>query len=171
MSADDHWWYRPIRGVHRCGLRLSGDLEQELHEVAASAHPNETGGLLLGWWTGPVPVAVGFVEVPDPAALRNRWSRNEASATEALEDARRRYPAHVGYVGDWHSHPADVGPSQADIRAIRRVSRQYDDADVLAVVRRGGRVDTRLAHQGRLATVDSLTAQRPNPPRVPGAAP
>ena len=120
MSADDHWWYRPIRSVHRCGLRLGEGLEHELHEVAASVHPNETGGLLLGWWTGHVPVAVSFVEVPDPTARRNRWSRDEASAAAALEQARARYPPHVGYVGDWHSHPADVGPSQADIRAIRR---------------------------------------------------
>lgn len=170
MSADEHWWYRPIRSVHRCGLRLNDHLERELHDVAGSAYPNETGGLLLGWWEGLVPVIAAWVEVPDPAARRNRWSRNEAAAADALAAARRRYPSQVGYVGDWHSHPADVGPSQSDIQAIRRVSRQYDEGVALAVVRRGGRVDTRLAHQGRLATVDSLTAQHPNPPRVPGDA-
>lgn len=158
MSLDDHWYYRPIRAVHRCGLRLNSDLEAELHDVAAQAHPKETGGLLLGWWDGTVPVIAASVEVPDPNALRNRWSRDEGSAAQALEEARRRYPGHVGYVGDWHSHPADVGPSQADIRAIRRVSRQYDDAVALAVVRRGGRVDTRLAHRGRLTSVDTLMA-------------
>lgn len=139
--------------------------------MAASAHPTETGGLLLGWWSGPVPVAVAFVEVPDPCAHRNRWSRDEASAATALEQARTRYPAHVGYVGDWHSHPADVGPSPADIRAIRRVSRQYYDAVALAVVRRGGRVDTRLAHRGRLVTVDALTAHPPTATQGRGATP
>lgn len=170
MSADGHWWYRPIRSVHRCGLRLNDDLEQELHDVAASVHPTETGGLLLGWWDGPVPVVADWLEVPDPAARRNRWSRNEDAAADALAAARQSYPSHVGYIGDWHSHPADIGPSRADIRAIRRVSRQYDDAVALVVVRHGGQVDTRLAHQGRLVTVDSLTAQHPNPPQAPGAA-
>ncbi len=171
MSADEHWWYRPIRGVHRCGLRLSDELEQELHDVAATAYPHETGGLLLGWWNANVPVVAAWVAVPDPDARRNRWSRNEAAAADALIAARRNYPAHIGYVGDWHSHPADIGPSQSDTRAIRRVSRQYDDAVALAVVRRGGRVDTRLAHRGRLVTVASLAEGRPYPPPSSGVAP
>lgn len=157
MSADEHWWYRPIRAVHRCGLTLDAALEEELHALAAAAHPRETGGLLLGWWQGGVPVVAAVVEVTDPNASSNRWSRDEDRATEALALARRTFPAHVGYVGDWHSHPADVGPSMQDLRAIRRASRQFDAPLVLAVARRGGRVDTRLAHQGRLTTVSTLT--------------
>jgi integrative and conjugative element protein (TIGR02256 family) len=163
VSAAEHWWDRPIRSVHRCGLRLDDGLEQELHDVAASAYPHETGGLLLGWWEGHVPVVAAWVEVPDSAARRDRWSRNERAAAAALSAARRSYPPHIGYVGDWHSHPADVGPSQADLRAIRRVSRQYEDAVALAVVRRGGRVDTRLAFRGRLTTTDMLVTTNIDP--------
>lgn len=161
MSPDERWWYRPLRGVHRCELRLNDDVEEELHEAAARTHPAETGGLLLGWWENGVPVVSGWAEVPDPDATRNRWTRNEPAATAALTAARRVYPVHVGYLGDWHSHPAGVGPSPADVRALRRISRQYDEALALAVVRRGGRVETRLAYRGRLTTVDALTAQLP----------
>lgn len=157
MSADEHWWYRTIRPVHRCGLTLDPALEEELHALAAAAHPRETGGLLLGWWQDGVPVVVAVVEVPDPSASSHRWTRDEPRAADALAVVRRTFPSDVGYVGDWHSHPADVGPSMQDLRAIRRASRQFDDALVLAVARRGGRIDTRLAHQGRLTTVSTLT--------------
>ncbi len=158
MSADEHWWYRPIRAVHRCGLLLDDGIETELHVLSELAHPKETGGLLLGWWQNAVPVVGAVIEVPDPAAGLNRWTRDEFSATRALELVRRTYPAHVGYVGEWHSHHADIGPSPQDLRAIRRVSRQFDDALVLAVARRRGRIDTRLAHRGRLTTVAALTS-------------
>lgn len=171
MRADDHRFYRPIRAVHRCGLTLDAGLEAQLHALAAMAHPRETGGLLLGWWQHRVPVVIAVVEVADPNAGRNRWTRDETRATQALERVRRTFPAHVGYVGEWHSHPADVGPSMQDVRAIRRACRKFDEALVLAVVRHGGRIDTRLAHQGRLTTVSTLTSARPSTQRPSGAQP
>lgn len=169
MSADEHWWFRPVRAVHRCGLSLSEEAETGLRECAGLSHPCETGGLLLGWWQDRVPVVVAAVEVPDPDAGHHRWSRDEPSAAQALERVRGAFPAHVGYVGDWHSHPADVGPSSQDLRAIRRASKQFDDPLVLAVARRGGRIDTRLAYRGRLTTVHALTTPH-LPTNPPGAA-
>lgn len=169
MSTDDHWWYRLIRNAHRCGVTLDVGLEAELHALAASAHPRETGGLLLGWWQGRVPHVVAAVEVADPDAGRDRWTRDEARAAQALECVRRTFPAHVGYVGEWHSHPGDVAPSMQDLRAIRRASRQFDDAIVLAVPRRGGPIDIRLAYRGRLTTVTALTSTDPPTEHHPGA--
>jgi proteasome lid subunit RPN8/RPN11 len=139
-------------------------VEDLLRAYACGARPLETGGLLLGWWNQQVPTIVFAIEVRDPHATRNCWTRDEGRAREALAQARRRGHKHVGYVGDWHSHPANVGPSGADLRELRRVSRQYDDPTVLVVVRDGGPIDMRLAVAGRLTTIDRLAAGRPGVP-------
>src|SRR4029450_870181 len=78
---------------------------------ARQAAPNETGGLLLGWWEGTAVVVAHAVEVPDPDATSSRWTRHEDTAQAAL-DAALPDPSHpwLGYVGDWHSHPAPVDP-------------------------------------------------------------
>ena len=156
MSAQEHWLYRPLRDVHRCGLVLRPQAERAARSYADAAYPRESGGLLLGWWEHGVPVVVDVVKVPDSGAGRSHWTRSRQAAAEVFAQVRATYPATVGYVGDWHSHPHDVGPSGTDLRVIRRVSKQYDDAIALAVVRRGGVVDTRLALRGRLTTTDRI---------------
>src|SRR4029450_6291089 len=82
---------------------------------ARQAAPNETGGLLLGWWEGTAVVVAHAVEVPDPDATSSRWTRHEDTAQAAL-DAALPDPSHpwLGYVGDWHSHPAPVDCSTTD---------------------------------------------------------
>jgi integrative and conjugative element protein (TIGR02256 family) len=152
-----HW---PLRGVHRCGLTVPDCVEDLLRAYAFGAHPLETGGLLLGWWERQVPIIFSAVEVKDPHATRRCWTRDERRAQEALEQVQR-LGKHIGYIGDWHSHPADVGPSGSDLRELRRVSRQYGDPITLAVVRHGGPVDVRLALAGRLTTAARLVAGRP----------
>jgi len=100
------------------------------------------------------------LEVKDPRATRRRWTRNEAPARVALGKARRQGHKHLGYVGDWHSHPVNFGPSASDLRELRRVSRQYDQPTALAVVRHGGIVDMRLASAGHLTTVVRLALKQ-----------
>ena len=154
--AAEHWLFRPLGDVNRCGLSVPGYVEELLRAHAWAAHPIETGGLLLGWWDLGVPVIAYALEVKDPRATRRRWTRDEARARVALAQARRHGHKHVGYVGDWHSHPVNLGPSGSDLRELRRVSRQYDQPTTLAVVRHGGVVDMRLASAGRLTTVARL---------------
>jgi integrative and conjugative element protein (TIGR02256 family) len=160
VSADDHWFYRPIRRVHRNEVQLPDYVVTRLRTMAEAAHPRETGGLLLGWWEGMMPIVADVIEVPDPRATRTRWTRHEQSAASALEAALTspRDP-NLGYVGEWHSHPADLGPSSRDISELRSISRQYPNALVLAVVRYRGSVESRLARAGRLTTPGRLGAQ------------
>lgn len=130
---------------------LEGPVAASLRKLAAKAHPLETGGLLLGWWEGNALAIVDCVEVPDPHAGRSSWLRREKVAQQALSRVLAdRDDPHLGYVGDWHSHPADVGASRPDLRELRRVSRQYERQVALAVVRYGGRVDLSFALAGRL---------------------
>lgn len=145
----EHCLYRPLRGVHHSGLSVPAYVEELLRAYAGTAHPRETGGLLLGWWDQSVPVVAYALEVKDPRATRIRWTRDEARAQAALAQTRSQGHKHVGYVGDWHSHPFNVGPRGSDLRELRRVSRQYDQPTALAVVRRRQRnIRCRLAQVG-----------------------
>lgn len=161
MSADDHWYYRPFSDVHRSALPLAEEAATAIRDLAAAAHPRETGGLLLGWWNEKVPVVRDAIEVLDPRAGHTRWTRHEAAARAALLAAVRAADGSgIGYVGEWHSHPADVGPSSRDIRELQRISRQYPLPLVLAVARRRGPIDVRIARNGRLTTPHRLAATR-----------
>lgn len=104
---------------------------------AAAREPmRETGGLLLGWRTSDGEVHVtDMVEVPDPRARHTAYRRRHARAQAALGEALASEPTQspVGYVGEWHTHPAPVGPSWVDHRAIRRISKKSPETVALVV--------------------------------------
>lgn len=152
-SMTEHWFFRPLTPIGHEELDIPNRVAHRMQRIAQCAYPKETGGLVLGWWEGKSPVIHSVVEVSDPAAGPTRWQRNERVATLVLEESLLKTSvAHLGYIGDWHSHPANIGPSATDIAALRRVSRQYPQAVVLLVVREGGFIDTRLAKRGFLTT-------------------
>lgn len=131
-------------------VHLHADAASALTTAAAAAHPRETGGVLLGWWDDGRVIVRDAVEVVDPAATSHSWSREHDRAQRALEAALtvRDHPW-LGYVGDWHSHPAESGPSGQDRLSIRNASRQYEHPVVLLVHRPNGTVDVAAAHRGR----------------------
>lgn len=134
------------------------DAVEVIAAAAAAAHPQETGGLLLGWWDADRVVVRHVVEVPDPGATKNSWCRDEVPAQAALDVALGEH-SHpwLGYVGDWHSHTAACGASSQDITSIRRASRQYPEPLVLLVHRADGVHDCTTAHRGRLRLSTNAT--------------
>ncbi|HYP45309.1 MAG TPA: hypothetical protein VEQ66_08955, partial [Propionibacteriaceae bacterium] len=75
--------------------------------------------------------------------------------------ARAAHPdPRIGYVGDWHTHPAQIGASPTDETALRRASHQYPPPTVLIVVLPDGRLDIRTAHAGRIRPAN-LTIEPP----------
>lgn len=131
-------------------VHLYSDAGAALAEAASVAHPRETGGLLLGWWDDGCVVVRDAIEVVDPAATSNSWSRDADVAQRALDAALAGHEhPWLGYVGDWHSHPAPCGPSAQDRRAIRNASRQYTQPLVLLIQRTDGTLDIDAAHRGR----------------------
>jgi hypothetical protein len=98
------------------------------------------------------------LEVPDPDATANSWSRDELRAQAALDAALAEYQhPWLGYVGDWHSHPIACGASGQDLASIRRASGQYDQPLVLLIHRADGVVETIGASRGRQRQATLLT--------------
>lgn len=150
-TTSDHWFFRPIGWELHSEFNFPTRVASRLTRMATAAYPYETGGLVLGWWEGKTPRIYSIIEVEDPNAGLSSWHRNEKASSAALAKAlNNSCNPHVGYIGDWHSHPADVGPSRQDIGELRRISLQYSKSIVLLVVRENGSIDTRLARRGFL---------------------
>ncbi|RKT53561.1 Mov34/MPN/PAD-1 family protein [Saccharothrix australiensis] len=140
---------------------VHADAATTISELASAAHPRETGGLLLGWWVSGRVVIRYAIEVPDPNATTNSWSRDESSAQAALDMALAEHEhPWLGYVGDWHSHPAGHGTSGQDLTSIRRASIAYEQPLVLVVHRTDGLIEITVAHRGAHPTTRAPTAAR-----------
>jgi integrative and conjugative element protein (TIGR02256 family) len=85
--------------------------------------PLETGGILLGFRAPGVIVISRALVVPDPRSSRHSYLLHGRRAQVLMAGARTDAPAVVGYVGEWHTHPADVPPSRTDERALGAAAR------------------------------------------------
>ena len=131
----------------------------------------ESGGILLGCRHRGGVYVNQFIEVPDPQAHATRYRRLHRSASKALKAIIETLPQHssLGYVGEWHTHSAPVGPSSFDRRQVRRISRRADAEIALVVAAHGPNSGewTALgicAHRGRtrLATVEQTDLTPPD---------
>ena len=119
------------RGSRR-QLLLSESAESVLIEAASSAYPNETGGILLGLRSQDDPWVTTVVELPSQQNGPAEYVI-PAGATRTVVDALRVQDARLGYIGDWHAHTLDVGPSSVDRATMRR---SLGTNDVMLVARR-----------------------------------
>lgn len=104
--------------------------------VAAAAAPNETGGLIVGVTTVDSVWITGFLEIEVPKRHPARFVI-PAGATQPAIDRLRVDDPRIGYLGDWHSHPADVGPSAVDFSTLRDlVFGSLGERRLLGLVRR-----------------------------------
>lgn len=133
---------------------LSGPVRSEMANFAAVAAPRETGGVLLGWWDDDMVVVRHAIEVPDKAASRFSWNRRPRATRKALDAALAAldHPL-LGYVGDWHCHPASCGASSQDEASVAKTSRSYKRPLALLVQLPDDVIDARAAQGGTLRRV------------------
>lgn len=90
--------------------------------------PDETGGVLLGYWAREHTEAViTSIVGPGPRAEhRSDGFRPDPEFHEdAISHAYRESAGRVTYLGDWHSHPTGLPvPSEKDRRVLRRIARE-----------------------------------------------
>lgn len=87
--------------------------------------PLETGGILLGWRDINRMHVARFIEVRDPNAKHVTYERNHAAAQAALKAMKAELPpgSLLGYVGEWHTHPALQPPSRQDRKELKALGR------------------------------------------------
>lgn len=83
-------------------------LEERLHQLREAAIPNETGGVLVGYFD----LALKMVCIvdclsapPDSKANAVGFERGTEGLADAVNEIARRTVGVVGYIGEWHSHP------------------------------------------------------------------
>ena len=146
----------------KISIALRAEAEAKLHAAANHTAPNETGGILLGWWDGRTIIIEDVAEVTDAEATSHSWTRHENRAQEALDTilAQSSNPL-LGYIGDWHSHPAICNASSVDIASLQRASKQYGQPLLLIVRLPNSKLDIHAAQKGKLrqANLDTNYAE------------
>lgn len=135
-------------------VRVRPAAAAKLHNIAKQAMPQETGGLLLGWWDGRNIIVEDCTEVVDDHATRNSWVRHEQPAQKSLDailtDSKM---SPIGYVGEWHSHPAVQGASSTDLSSLRQSSVLHEKPLVMIVRLPNESFDLHAAKRGKILPV------------------
>lgn len=112
---------------------------ERLGALAAERDPFETGGILLGVLSDHAPWVTSVIEVPPRCPHPSRYELPEGVTHAIVAEARLKDPR-LGYIGDWHTHPADTGPSALDLRSLGKLARRAlgrgEPPPVLLIVRK-----------------------------------
>lgn len=142
------------------------DVRADAHETIASETakrlPLETGGILLGYREIDSVVITHALVVDDGGATKDRYVRDDGRANERLAEflSDRSGDDPIGYVGEWHSHPAPSGPSPLDRNAMRAAAKAAHGPVALLIYTPAGTgayfgLIARRQRLGRVATRDA----------------
>ena len=154
----------------RWRLWLTESARNAITAAAATAHPNETGGVLLGVLTRDRPWITTAVEVSHAGATGTYYEL-AGGAAPAIVDTMTLLDPRLGYLGEWHSHPADVGPSPLDAQSMSDIAADHTagcEHPVLIIARRRGsgyELDARQLQRRRLRPLRLIDAG-PLPPHA-----
>ena len=121
-------------------------------DAARAALPRETGGILLGFQTSDAIVVTRLLVVEDRRSTRRSYVRRRRRAQVALAAARASAPTVVGYVGEWHTHPADEPPSRIDFVSLGKTAQSALAPVALLVIA--------LPEDGAVGVYAGVAAQR-----------
>lgn len=100
--------------------------------------PAETGGVLVGRRESGGRVVVVHATGPGPRALRTptRFRRDGAYAQAEVDRLHAAHGGRADYVGEWHTHPAPVGPSGVDLAGMAWIgdNPSYRTAEPLLII-------------------------------------
>jgi len=101
-------------------LYIDEGVLRQLRQLRQQGFPNETGGVLLGYYDfniKAVIVVMGLPAPPDSKASPTFFERGIEGLAEAVKEASARTAGMVRYIGEWHSHPPghSASPSRDDL--------------------------------------------------------
>jgi integrative and conjugative element protein (TIGR02256 family) len=100
-------------------LFIDAGIERQMRDWRTRAFPNETGGIVLGYYDFNVQAVIVVAALPAPIDSKSGpcfFERGVAGLPETVAEASRRTAGIVGYIGEWHSHPPrhSASPSRDD---------------------------------------------------------
>ncbi|RMB57824.1 Mov34/MPN/PAD-1 family protein [Tessaracoccus antarcticus] len=116
-------------------VTISPQARDALTVAARASSEREHGGILIGYRDTHGITIDDIIEVTDTTATRTRYLRRENPARRALTaylDRPGLEPT-LGYVGEWHTHPAPAPPSSTDHHAMRTMVRRNRQPVALVV--------------------------------------
>lgn len=116
------------------GLVITRAAVRSAAVAGAAALPYETGGVLIGFRTPDLVVVTRTLCVPDPRSSPHRYRRDRRRAQAQMAAAGINTISPMGYVGEWHTHPADFPPSRTDERALASTARSTGQPVALMVL-------------------------------------
>lgn len=140
-----------MRAAVRSEILVAKAVLASMTEAGLAALPLETGGVLAGFRAGDQIVVTRAFTLTDAASTGRSYVRREAAAQAWLADVLAAGPTVVGYVGEWHTHPADQPPSSTDRSSLRDAARTSRDVVALLVL---------PFHDGRPRSIHGLVGQR-----------
>lgn len=102
----------------------------EITRQASEFAPLETGGVLLGWRSGPDRVVAGVLG-PGPKALHGRhmFIPDHAWQVARIDELFAQSRGDLDYLGDWHTHPDGIAVLSAlDRNTLRKLGRKTENA-------------------------------------------
>lgn len=115
----------PVKEEQRFGfdglnLYIDEGVLERLRQLRQQGFPNETGGVLLGYYDfniKAVVVVTGLPPPPDSKATPTSFERGIEGLAEAVNEVSSRTAGMVRYIGEWHSHPPghSASPSRDDL--------------------------------------------------------
>lgn len=117
---------------------IDDGVEQRLRELRRRGFPDETGGVLLGYYDfniKAVVIVAGLPAPPDSKADRDSFERGVAGLAKTVKNASTRTAGMVSYIGEWHSHPPghSASPSRHDLVQLVQLALGMADDGLPAV--------------------------------------
>ena len=118
------------------GLRVNRKLiEKCLIRVAKIMKPNETGGLLMGFYTLGKDWAIITDIFHMPGDSRRTYMRDGKKALEIIKRVENDSHYEIEYVGEWHTHPGGGKyPTDLDDSTMLKLAKDLDCTPLLMIL-------------------------------------
>lgn len=109
-----------------------------LSEMRKHCLPNETGGVLLGYYDFNIKAVVIVTALPSPSDSKSTptsFERGTAGLAEKVKEISARTMGIVGYIGEWHSHPTGHSTSMSgeDIIQLTHLAQEMAEEGLPAI--------------------------------------
>ena len=110
-----------VQRVGEWTIQTDAELLRQLRRWRDDRLPNETGGVLIGHIDTSRKIIYVFDALPSPPDSKEwptLYIRGRQGLTQAVERLTRETGGMAEYLGEWHTHPGGITPSDDDKKVL-----------------------------------------------------